>query len=233
MDVRLTLDMELQNQAHELLTGHSGALILLNAKTGEILVMASQPGFDPNQLDATWDELIQNPLAPLINRVTQGSYTTGDLANLSFMQAAADPSVDRIALRLPLADTAFPENATPLDVAFAAASLSNHGVRPAARLAFSYQHPENDWQLFPLLGKPAKLLSPAETKSQISNLQSPDISIWEIATVPTDEALTWYLAGTVNGERSTFTLLLVLEEENLPRAEEIGRLLIMDVIKRQ
>jgi len=232
LDVRLTLNMELQKMADELLDGHSGALVLLNAETGEILVMASQPGFDPNNLDDTWDQLIQDPLAPLINRATQGRYPTGELADLPFMQAAANPEVDRIAIRLPLADTALPNEATPLDVAFAAASLSNAGVRPATRLAFSYQHPKQSWQLFPLLGTPTRLLSPSDADSLTSNLQSPHLPIWQVSSTPSDEDLTWYLAGTLTDENPAVTLVLVLEEENLLLAEEMGRTLLMDVISR-
>jgi hypothetical protein len=221
--------MALQTRADELLSGHSGALILLNAKTGEILVMASQPGFNPNQLEQRWEELIEDPLAPLINRVTQGSYPTGELAEMSFMQTAADPIVGRVALRLPLAeDSDFPAEGTPLDIVFSAASLSNGGVRPAARLAFSYQHPEAGWQLFPPLGTPVELLSPEDTNIQTSSLQPVDMPIWEIATVPEEEALTWYLAGTLNEENPALTLVLVLEEEDLPLAEEIGRAMMRE-----
>ena len=56
--MRLTLNMELQTLADNLLDGHNGALVLLNAGTGELLVMASHPGFDPNQLEEIWDALI-------------------------------------------------------------------------------------------------------------------------------------------------------------------------------
>jgi cell division protein FtsW (lipid II flippase) len=237
-DVRLTLDLELQNLADDLLNDHNGALVLLNAKTGEILVMASHPSFDPNQLDDTWDNLIRDPLAPLINRTTQGSYPTGDLTELPFMLVAANPEVERISLRLPLADTAFPEESTPLETAFAAASLSNDGVRPAARLALSYQHPHQGWLTFPPLGVPIKLFTPMEINAQISAHQDLDLSIWQIATIPKNEALTWYLAGTLPGHeflssgQSPLTLALVLEEKNLPLAEKIGQALIMEVLSR-
>lgn len=232
LDVRLTLDMDLQTLTDDLLNGHSGALILLNAETGEILVMASHPGFDPNQLDDDWDQLVENPLAPLINRVTQGSYPSGDLAGLPFMQAAADPKFDRVSLRLPLADIAFPEESTPLDAAFAAASLSNAGLRPAARLALSYQHPEQGWLAFHPLGAVVALLDPTDVNTQTSTLQSDNLPFWQISAIPTDEELTWYLAGTLpEGESSStgagqsfpLTLALVLEEENLLLAEEIGQ----------
>lgn len=234
LDVRLTLDLELQILADDLLNGHTGALILLNAETGEILVMASHPGFDPNQLDNDWDQLIQDPQAPLINRVTQGSYPTGDLAGLPFMQAAANPEMESVALRLPLADTAFPEEATPLVAAFAAASLSNDGLRPAARLTLSYQHPEQGWLGFPTLGTTIQLLSPRAVNSQISSLQNLDFLIWQFSTIPTEEEkLTWYLAGTLaDNDSLPLTLSLVLEEANLPLAEEIGHALLLEAMRR-
>jgi hypothetical protein len=226
LDVRLTLNMSLQKLADELLDGHSGALILLNAQSGEILAMSSKPGFDPNLLDDTWDQLVQDPQAPLINRSTQGHYLTGELSRLPFMQATAGANITRPAIRLPLAETNFPEEATPLDVAFAAASLSNAGVRPIARLALSYQHPELGWQLFHPVGKAEKLLSPEDADTLNATLQSPDLPIWQITSIPNEEGLTWYLAGTRTGENHPLTLVLVLEEENLPLAEEIGRTVI-------
>jgi hypothetical protein len=232
LDVRLTLDMDLQRRADGLLSGHSGALILLNAESGEILVMASHPSFNPNQLDETWDDLIQDPQAPLVNRATQGSYPTGELAELPFMQAAADSEIQRVNLRLPLAETVFPEEATPIEVAFGAASLSNGGQRPAARLALSYLHPDQGWQILQLLGTPIALIKPADASLLNRNMVSADWPIWEISTIPDDEALTWYLGGTFSGESPSLTLVLVLEEENLLLAEEIGREILVEGINR-
>ena len=243
LNVRLTIDLNLQALADKMLAGHQGALVLLNAATGEILVMASHPGYDPNLLDDTWDHLLQDPAAPLINRVTQGVYPSGDLAGLPFMQAAANPEVSQISIRLPLADSAFPEEVTPLEIAFAAASLSNQGTRPAARLALSYQHPEQGWLIFPPLGSAARLLSQNETAAILNDFQTENLPIWQIISVPTEEELTWYLGGSIpatlpqtqtNDTRQGFpvTLILVLEEENLPLAEEIGRAVLSAAIGR-
>ena len=140
------------------------------------------------------------------------------------MQAAANPDIPRVNLRLPLTDTDFPEEATPLEVAFAAASLSNAGSRPAARLALSYQHPDQGWLGFPPLGTAVKLLSPSQIDAQFTNLNSTDPAIWQLSARPVDEELTWFLAGTLSQENGTpLTLVVVLEEENLPLAEEIGQ----------
>jgi len=76
-DVQLTLDAALQTQAQEALAGQAGAVVLLDATSGEILVLASSPTFDPERLDEEWETLSKDPVAPLINRATQGLYQPG------------------------------------------------------------------------------------------------------------------------------------------------------------
>ncbi len=76
-DVRLTLDASLQRLAQQLLEGKTGAAILLDASTGEVLAMASSPTFDPNRLEEEWDRLREDPSAPLVNRAAQGLYQPG------------------------------------------------------------------------------------------------------------------------------------------------------------
>ena len=51
LDVRLSLDLNFQKRADEMLAGRSGAVLLMNAQTGEILAMASSPTFNPNHLN--------------------------------------------------------------------------------------------------------------------------------------------------------------------------------------
>lgn len=77
LDVRLSLDANIQVTADKLLKGKKGALILLNSSTGEILALSSQPGFDPNTLEDHWVELNANTSAPFVNRITQGLYPPG------------------------------------------------------------------------------------------------------------------------------------------------------------
>jgi hypothetical protein len=77
LDVRLSLDMDLQQVADELLGEQAGALILLNAENGEILSLASHPTYDPNQLEENWLELVNDDKTPLLNRAIQGQYPPG------------------------------------------------------------------------------------------------------------------------------------------------------------
>ncbi|MEJ2597940.1 MAG: FtsW/RodA/SpoVE family cell cycle protein [Anaerolineales bacterium] len=77
LDIRTSIDLKLQSQADQLLENHSGALVLLNAKSGEILAMATSPTFDANQLQSNWQKLVKDPQSPLLNRATQGLYPPG------------------------------------------------------------------------------------------------------------------------------------------------------------
>ncbi len=76
-DVQLTLDADLQRQATAALADGMGAVVLLDARTGEVLAMASAPTFDPTRLEEEWDRLREDPAAPLVNRATQGLYQPG------------------------------------------------------------------------------------------------------------------------------------------------------------
>lgn len=92
LDVRLTLDLDLQKRADELLTNAinvspASTAILMNANSGEILVMASHPYFDAGNLESDWDNLKEDQNAPLINRATQGNYPPG-AALLPFVAGA-------------------------------------------------------------------------------------------------------------------------------------------------
>ncbi|MEB3165341.1 MAG: penicillin-binding protein 2 [Cyanobacteriota bacterium] len=76
-DLRLTLDLELQQAAERALdTVAKGAIIALDPQTGAIRAMASRPGFDPNIFSegpsvAQWNDL-NRPEAPMLNRAFQG-----------------------------------------------------------------------------------------------------------------------------------------------------------------
>jgi cell division protein FtsI/penicillin-binding protein 2 len=77
LDMRISIDLDLQQVADSALMGHKSAAVLLNASTGEILVLSSRPSFDPNILAESWDALVASQDAPLLNRATQGIYPPG------------------------------------------------------------------------------------------------------------------------------------------------------------
>jgi hypothetical protein len=77
LDVRLSIDMNLQQVADEFLGDRAGVMILMNAENGEILSLASHPTFDPNQLEENWFDLVNDASTPLLNRAIQGRYQPG------------------------------------------------------------------------------------------------------------------------------------------------------------
>lgn len=79
LDVRLSLDLDLQQAADQFLENTRGALVLMDAESGELYVMSSHPSYDANQLDQTWSVLISDADAPLLNRATQGLYLPGTI----------------------------------------------------------------------------------------------------------------------------------------------------------
>jgi cell division protein FtsW (lipid II flippase) len=78
-DIRLTLDSTLQSMAMQQLEDRVGSAVILQAGSGDILALASMPGFDPNRLGEEWEQLLQNPDSPLLNRASLGSYQPGTL----------------------------------------------------------------------------------------------------------------------------------------------------------
>ena len=77
-DIRLSLDINLQLIADELLKGQTGALVMLNAESGEVMVMSTSPTFDANTLEKNWEAWKVDPTSPLLNRTTQGLYPAGN-----------------------------------------------------------------------------------------------------------------------------------------------------------
>lgn len=81
-DLTLTLDSELQKLAVELLDGRRGSIVAIAPGSGEILALASVPGFDSNQfvtgIDvASYRALQENLDLPLYNRAIRGHYPPG------------------------------------------------------------------------------------------------------------------------------------------------------------
>jgi peptidoglycan glycosyltransferase len=75
--VQLSIDLAQQAAADEALGSRVGAVVLLDAASGEIRALASHPTYDANTLEADWEKLINDPEAPLLNRATLNLYQPG------------------------------------------------------------------------------------------------------------------------------------------------------------
>ncbi len=83
-DLKLTLDLKLQQTAAELLEGRVGSIVALDPRQGEVLAMVSAPSFDPNRFARRlrrdeWRELLSHPHHPLQNRTLQNTYPPGSV----------------------------------------------------------------------------------------------------------------------------------------------------------
>ncbi len=93
--VKLTFDMDYQRNVQEILENHilwlrnqtsinakgmnadSGAIVVLNAKTGALLAAATAPTYDLNDYLADYASVINRENTPLVNRATNGLYRPG------------------------------------------------------------------------------------------------------------------------------------------------------------
>lgn len=81
-NIYLSLDVRLQTIAENALSGQNGAIVAIDPRNGEILALASQPIYDPNQfvngIDNNNYRLLSNSLdKPLLNRAIRGVYPPG------------------------------------------------------------------------------------------------------------------------------------------------------------
>ncbi|MFT8258267.1 MAG: penicillin-binding protein 2 [Candidatus Symbiodolus clandestinus] len=78
-NLTLTIDINLQCHIEKLMRGQRGAVVAVDPRDGSVLALVSSPSYDPNQFVSgmtpdTYQQLLDNPDRPLINRATQGVY---------------------------------------------------------------------------------------------------------------------------------------------------------------
>ena len=112
-NVVLNLRVNAQKIAESALRGKCGAAVVLNPKTGQVYVMASSPGYDPNKIESSkgYASILRSPGAcpgsasPLFNRATQGLYPPGSTFKTVTAAAALDGNVYN--LRSPFYDPGY------------------------------------------------------------------------------------------------------------------------------
>ncbi|HEU4400428.1 MAG TPA: penicillin-binding protein 2 [Actinomycetota bacterium] len=122
----LTLDRATQQAAESALGGRKGAVVALDPKTGAVLAMTTFPRYDPNDLSShdparirrSWDSLIKDPDAPLLNRAAGGLYPPGSTFKVITAAAALENGVS-LSDRIP--------SPVRLDVPQTSADIGNFG----------------------------------------------------------------------------------------------------------
>ena len=91
-DLRTTLDPQAQEVALSALAGRRGSVVALEPSTGAVRVMASVPGFDPNDADDSerFAQLTRSEDDPLVNRAIAGRYPPGSTFKVVTAAAALD-----------------------------------------------------------------------------------------------------------------------------------------------
>lgn len=138
-NLEVSIDSQLQEIAYHALKNQTGVVIVTKVSTGEVLALASSPGFASNQFmkeDSNtflW-KLLNNKKRPLINRSTQGRYSPGSIFKIVVALAG-------------LEDNAFNPK-TVVDTSKGYFKLGNqifrdHGVKLSANLAQAIIHSNN------------------------------------------------------------------------------------------
>jgi penicillin-binding protein 2 len=94
----LTIDADLQKAAWEAFEGKAGSAVVLDPRNGEVLAMVSSPSFDPNLFyegisSDEWNQLQNNPFAPLSNKAISGQYPPGSTYKLIVAAAALEEGI--------------------------------------------------------------------------------------------------------------------------------------------
>jgi hypothetical protein len=227
----------------------------MNAQTGEILAMASHPTFDSNKLDEDGLTLTNDPKAPLLNRAAQGQYPLST-ALLPLVQAqfgdTKPTGAEMIAfykklglfqtpaINMPIASGTNTEDlqkvrVSPLQVALAAATLSNHGIIPSPRIAMAVETPEQGWVVLPSLGQPIEAIQTEAADEAALSFIIEQTPFWSnTARGVDDEAvISWFIAGTLpDWQGLPLVVIVTLEEDNITLAENLGSSILTETLNQ-
>ena len=253
LNVRLSLDLDIQQQADDLLGQNTGSLVLINAQTGEILAMVSHPYFDANQMDTIGEALPEFPDAPLINRTTQALFMVGSAVK-PFLDAAFNvSSPDSLELtnfyegmgfyRTPLLSLpAAPAQArgtaelaiSPVQMVAAVAAISNAGLCPGLQIANAVQTPTQGWVALTDVEKTSTCLPLEGIKRVSASLQETGKPYWDYVGTSSqnNQRFTWFLGGTLpNWSGTPLAVVVILEKTSPSLAKSIGQTLLQKTIQ--
>ena len=309
LDIKLTLDSNLQLLAAQYLQNTPGAIVLLNAQNGEILVLYSSPYFNANTLDELWESLHTDPSAPLLNRTAQSLYPPGpSLAPFLIAQTSSFGSLtsqitslqsnvggvdfnctspttlpttwgivgrvgcpgpleflgktlgadelenlflklgfyDSPNIPLELSPPFIPEGITspsktsigqgdtlitPLQMALAATTISNQGIRPYPKILLASED-QGIWVTNQVEYQPVSVFSQSTANKTAEILKENSLPIWEttaFALTETGTPITWYIGGSLPEGDLKYTIVVTLEREDVNLARIIGQRLLTEV----
>ena len=98
-ELDLTIDLDLQKYAVDRLGEESGAVIVMDVNDGDVLALASTPGYDPNNFvlglsQKQWESLRDNEKNPLTNKAVAGAYPPGSTFKMMTLLAALENGIN-------------------------------------------------------------------------------------------------------------------------------------------
>ena len=86
-NIKTNIIASMQELSHKLLSGISGAVVVLDCKSGGVNCMVSTPSFDNDEFskgisNEKWNELLTDEYKPLLNRCISGLYSPGSTYKL-------------------------------------------------------------------------------------------------------------------------------------------------------
>jgi penicillin-binding protein A len=121
-DIRVTLDAAIQATIVEAMGGRSGAVMMMEVPSGNVLTSVSLPTYNSNTLDEDWETLRDSADNPFFNRARQGRYQPGGALQTPLMAALLP---DSAALDETYIDAAFPVQLDDLLITCAATPAEN------------------------------------------------------------------------------------------------------------
>ncbi len=96
--LQLTIDARLQEKAYELYGGESGAAVLIDVESGEVLAFVSTPSYNSNDFvngvsSKIYDALLANERSPLLNKAVAGLYSPGSTFKMVVALAALEDGI--------------------------------------------------------------------------------------------------------------------------------------------
>ncbi|OGK09695.1 hypothetical protein A2767_07575 [Candidatus Roizmanbacteria bacterium RIFCSPHIGHO2_01_FULL_35_10] len=92
--IQLALDLELQNIAYGLIKDKKATIIATKPQTGEVLILASSPSFNPQDFEDenanTTALYLKSKEKPMFNRATEGTYAPGSVFKLILAAGALE-----------------------------------------------------------------------------------------------------------------------------------------------
>lgn len=103
--LRLSLDVRLQQAAADALAGRTGAVVVMDVHSGEVLTMVSSPGYDTNVFtqglkQKQWSAWLNDDQKPLLNRAVQATYPPGSIWKMVTAMAGMRQRVNLVDRRI-------------------------------------------------------------------------------------------------------------------------------------